>query len=80
VTKFVGQDGSEDNPYQGQTSPFVGAMGSVLGVPDEERQQEKSPMNAKFNSENAACRYGPASHEKPAVFCALTILYSLDST
>jgi hypothetical protein len=79
------QDGSEDDPDQGQTSPLVGsATGSIFGAPHEKREQEiKSPMNADFNPENASRRDGPTPHEKlvvvlcPAAISATSvILYS----
>jgi hypothetical protein len=54
-------------------------MGGILGVPHEKRQQEKGPVDAKLNAENAAYRNGPASHGKPARFSATAILYSLDN-
>ena len=38
MTKFMGQNGTEDDPDQGKSAPFVRrTVRSVLGVPDEER-------------------------------------------
>ncbi len=80
VTELMGQDAAEDDSYQGQATAIVGGpMGGILGVPDEKRQQEKGPVDAKFNAENAAYRNGPASHGKSAAFFRYSILYSLDN-
>ena len=49
MTELMGQDASEDDSDQGQASPLVGgAMGGVLGVPDEQRHQEKGPVDTKL--------------------------------
>src|ERR1043165_400189 len=64
VTKFMDQDAGKDNSYQREIARFIGGtMRSVLCVPDKKREQEEGPVDAEFNSENAACRNGPVPHE-----------------
>ena len=80
MTEFVGQDTGENDPDQGKTSTIAGRpMGGVVGVPHKKREQEKGPVDAKFDAEDSAYRNGPASHGKPVGFSAPTILYSLDN-
>ena len=61
--------------FAGEAAPPYGFItGTLAQLRSEKRQQEERPVNAKFNSENATCRNGPASHEKPTLTCPAGIL------